>query len=340
MIRLGNVEIENPFLLAPLAGVTDAPMRSLCRARGAALVYTEMVSCKGLYYGDNNTERLLMIREDEKPVAYQIFGREPDMISFAVKDFYSRENALIDINMGCPVPKIVKNGEGSALLKEPDRVYDLVCAAVKASEEAARETAGTGKGAAADVPEPKPVTAKIRAGWDSENINAVEIAKAIEAAGGAAVAVHGRTRDQFYSGKADWDLIRKVKEAVTIPVIGNGDIFSGEDAVRMLKETGCDMVMIARGALGNPWIFEEALALWKGETPPARPTIEERVRVMKEHFTDLMSVKGEYAAVREMRKHASWYTKGLHGSAAMRRRINSIESAGELIREFESLANK
>ncbi|MBQ1352360.1 MAG: tRNA dihydrouridine synthase DusB [Firmicutes bacterium] len=330
MIRLGNVEIENPFLLAPLAGVTDAPMRSLCKARGAALVYTEMVSCKGLYYGDNNTERLLMIREDEKPVAYQIFGREPDMISFAVKDFYNRENALIDINMGCPVPKIVKNGEGSALLKEPDLVYDLVCAAVKASEEAAREN-GSGI---------KPITAKIRAGWDLENINAVEIAKAIEAAGGAAVAVHGRTRDQFYSGKADWELIRKVKEAVSIPVIGNGDIFSGEDAVRMLKETGCDMVMIARGALGNPWIFEEALALWKGEIPPAKPTIEERVRVMKEHFTDLMSVKGEYAAVREMRKHASWYTKGLHGSAAMRRRINSIENPGELIREFEGLVNK
>ena len=344
MIRLGNVEIENPFLLAPLAGVTDAPMRSLCRARGAALVYTEMVSCKGLYYGDNNTERLLMIREDEKPVAYQIFGREPDMISFAVKDFYNRENALIDINMGCPVPKIVKNGEGSALLKEPDLVYDLVCAAVKASEEAAREAAENGKAAAAEgaagVPEPKPITAKIRAGWDLENINAVEIAKAIEAAGGAAVAVHGRTRDQFYSGKSDWELIRKVKEAVSIPVIGNGDIFSGEDAVRMLKETGCDMVMIARGALGNPWIFEEALALWKGEIPPAKPTIEERVRVMKEHFTDLMSVKGEYAAVREMRKHASWYTKGLHSSAAMRRRINSIENAGELIREFESLVNK
>ena len=344
MIRLGNVEIENPFLLAPLAGVTDAPMRSLCRARGAALVYTEMVSCKGLYYGDNNTERLLMIREDEKPVAYQIFGREPDMISFAVKDFYNRENALIDINMGCPVPKIVKNGEGSALLKEPDLVYDLVCAAVKASVEAAREAAENGNAATAEgatgVLEPKPITAKIRAGWDSENINAVEIAKAIEAAGGAAVAVHGRTRDQFYSGKADWDLIRKVKDAVSIPVIGNGDIFSGEDAVRMLKETGCDMVMIARGALGNPWIFEEALALWKGETPPAKPTIEERVRVMKEHFTDLMSVKGEYAAVREMRKHASWYTKGLHGSAAMRRRINSIENADELIREFESLVNK
>ena len=344
MLRLGNVEIENPFLLAPLAGVTDAPMRSLCRARGAALVYTEMVSCKGLYYGDNNTERLLMIREDEKPVAYQIFGREPDMISFAVKDFYSRENALIDINMGCPVSKIVKNGEGSALLKEPDLVYDLVCAAVKASVEAAREAAENGNAATAEgatgVLEPKPITAKIRAGWDSENINAVEIAKAIEAAGGAAVAVHGRTRDQFYSGKADWDLIRKVKDAVSIPVIGNGDIFSGEDAVRMLKETGCDMVMIARGALGNPWIFEEALALWKGETPPAKPTIEERVRVMKEHFTDLMSVKGEYAAVREMRKHASWYTKGLHGSAAMRRRINSIENADELIREFESLVNK
>ena len=344
MIRLVNVEIENPFLLAPLAGVTAAPMRSLCRARGAALGYTELVSCKGLYYGDNNTERLLMIREDEKPVAYQTFGREPDMISFAVKDFYNRENALIDINMGCPVPKIVKNGEGSALLKEPDLVYDLVCAAVKASEEAAREAAENGNAATAEgatgVLEPKPITAKIRAGWDSESINAVEIAKAIEAAGGAAVAVHGRTRDQFYSGKADWDLIGKVKNAVSIPVIGNGDIFSGEDAVRMLKETGCDMVMIARGALGNPWIFEEALALWNGEAPPEKPSMEERVRVMKAHFLDLKAVKGEYAAVREMRKHASWYTKGLRGSAAMRRRINSIENADELLKEFDTLLNR
>ena len=334
MLNIGNVKIENPFLLAPLAGVTDAPVRSLCRARGAALVYTEMVSCKGLYYGDNNTERLLMIRDDEKPVAYQIFGREPDMIAFAVKDFYNRENALIDINMGCPVPKIVKNGEGSALLKDLDLVYDLVAAAVKASEEAAKEKTGN------NGSKIKPITAKIRAGWDAESINAVETAKAIEAAGGAAVAVHGRTRDQFYSGKADWDLIRKVKEAVSIPVIGNGDIFSGADAMRMLSETGCDMVMIARGALGNPWIFEEALALWKGEAPPAKPSIEERVRVMKEHFTDLVSVKGEYAAVREMRKHASWYTKGLRGSAAMRRRFNSIESADALIIEFESLLEK
>ena len=358
MLNIGNVKIENPFLLAPLAGVTDAPVRSLCRARGAALVYTEMVSCKGLYYGDNNTERLLMVRDDEKPVAYQIFGREPDMIAFAVKDFYNRENALIDINMGCPVPKIVKNGEGSALLKDLDLVYDLVAAAVKASEEAAKEKtakagccenteSGTGKDADAGVlagskrvSEIKPITAKIRAGWDAESINAVETAKAIEAAGGAAVAVHGRTRDQFYSGKADWDLIRKVKEAVSIPVIGNGDIFSGADAMRMLSETGCDMVMIARGALGNPWIFEEALALWKGEAPPSKPSIEERVRVMKEHFTDLVSVKGEYAAVREMRKHASWYTKGLRGSAAMRRRFNSIESADALIIEFESLLEK
>ena len=334
-MKIGNVAIENPFLLAPLAGITDAPMRSLCRARGAALVYTEMVSCKGLYYGDNNTERLLMVREDEKPVAFQIFGREPDMIAFAVKDFYNRENALIDINMGCPVPKIVKNGEGSALLKEPDLVYDLVSAAVKASEEAAKEKAAeTDRGTMM-----KPVTAKIRAGWDGSSINAVEIAKAIEAAGGAAVAVHGRTRDQFYSGKADWDLRRKVKEAVSIPVIGNGDVFSGQDAMRMLDETGCDMVMIARGALGNPWIFEEALALWKGESLPAKPSMEERVGVMKAHFTDLMSVKGEYAAVREMRKHASWYTKGLHGSAAMRRRINGIENAEELLKEFDSLLN-
>lgn len=343
MLHIGNVKIDNPFLLAPLAGVTDAPMRKQCKARGAALVYTEMVSCKGLYYGDRKTEQLLSIREEEKPVAFQIFGSEPDMIAFAVKDFYNRDNVITDINMGCPVPKIVRNGEGSALLKDLDLVYDLVAAAVKASKEAAglsecvgqtRHTEGS------DVAHIKPVTAKIRIGWDSGSVNAVETAKAVEAAGADAVAVHGRTREQFYSGKADWGMIRKVKEAVDIPVIGNGDIFSGQDAMDMMEKTGCDMVMIARGALGNPWIFEEALALWEGRDVPPRPSIEERVAVMKDHFKDLAALKGEYAGVREMRKHASWYTKGLRGSAALRRKINSIESAEELLGEFDSLADR
>ena len=219
--------------------------------------------------------------------------------------------------MGCPVPKVVKNGEGSALLKNPQLIYDLVYAVVQAAE--------------------KPVTAKIRIGWDADSINAVETAKAIEAAGASAVAVHGRTREQYYTGQADWNMIRNVKEAVSIPVIGNGDVFSGEDANRMLAETGCDLVMIARGALGNPWIFRDALAIWRGEEVPPAPTLEEKVRMMRIHLDRMLAEKGEYAAVREMRKHAGWYLKGVHGAAAIRRNINTITSAEELKRTIEEI---
>lgn len=318
MIKIGTIQLENPFVLAPLAGITDAPMRSLAKEQGAAFVYSEMISGKGLWYKDKNTERLLKIYPGEKPMAFQLFGSEPEILAHAAKTLRSRENAAIDINMGCPVPKVVKNGEGSALLKNPDLIYELVKATVR--------EAG------------KPVTAKIRIGWDEKTINAVETAKAIEAAGASAVAVHGRTREQYYTGTADWTMIRKVKEAVSIPVIGNGDVFTGEDANRMLRETGCDMVMIARGALGNPWIFRDALALWKGEEKPAPPALEEKVAMMQVHLKRLLAEKGEYAAVREMRKHVGWYLKGVHGSAAVRRRVNTITDVQELQQELENIA--
>ncbi len=309
-LKIGNIELDNPFLLAPLAGITDAPTRRICREMGAALVYSEMVSGKGLYYGDKKTDQLLFLYEEEKPVAYQVFGSEPEIMAFTARALEERGNAILDINMGCPVPKIVKNGEGSARLKRLDLVYDLISIMVSNTS--------------------KPVTAKIRIGFDKSCINAVETAKAIEEAGAAAVAVHGRTREQYYSGKADWTQIAAVKNAVSIPVIGNGDVTDGDSALAMMKETGCDFVMIGRGALGNPWIFREVLAAWKGEPRPNPPNIAEKKQMMLRHFHDMMELKGEYAAVREMRKFAAWYLKGIPGSAALRGKINQIDDAGEL----------
>ena len=316
-LKIGNVKLDNPFFLAPLAGITDAPTRRLCKQMGAALVYSEMVSGKGLYYNDKNSDRLLTIYEEEKPIGFQIFGSEPDVIGWTAKRLDSYNNDILDINMGCPVPKIVKNGEGSALLKNPHLIYDLISAAVSNTS--------------------KPVTAKIRIGWDANSINAVEVAKIIEAAGAAAIAVHGRTREQYYSGKADWSQIASVKKAVSIPVIGNGDVIDGKTAIEMLNETGCDFVMVGRGALGNPWIFKELVAAWKGEPKPEPPTLAEKKRVMLIHLEDMCRLKGEYAAVREMRKHIGWYLKGVPGSAAFRGKINQIGDIHQLKQALEAI---
>ncbi|MDY2670515.1 MAG: tRNA dihydrouridine synthase DusB [Anaerovoracaceae bacterium] len=309
---IAGIAFDNPYFLAPLAGVTDSPYRRICRSFGAGAVYSEMVSAKGMYYNDGETRRLLNTHEDEKPVVYQIFGSEPDMIAYAAEELSGRENCMLDINMGCPVQKIVKNGDGSALLKNPELAADVMRAAVKHSS--------------------KPVTAKIRIGWDRDNINAVEVAERLEDAGAAAIAVHGRTRDQFYSGAADRSVIKQVKEAVSIPVIGNGDIFNVADAESMFEETGCDAVMVARGALGNPWIFK-SLTEGKDYIPP----VPERVEIIKKHFGYLLAEKGEYIAVRCMRKHIGWYIKGIRGAVRIRRRINTLETAEEIYKDLDLL---
>ncbi len=317
-LKIGDLTLDSPFLLAPLAGVTDSAFRRICKKMGAAMVYTEMISGKGLYYKDKNTDKLLKTYPEEMPVAFQVFGSEPEILAHTARELRNRENSILDINMGCPVPKIVKNGEGSALLKNVPLIEKLVSSTVK--------EAG------------KPVTVKIRIGFDDKSVNCVEVAKAVEAAGASAVAVHGRTREQYYSGKADWSKIAEVKKAVKIPVIGNGDIFSGEDALRMLEETGCDMVMIARGAQGNPWIFREALSLWKDGIMPEKPTMIERLSIINKQFNMTVEEKGEYVAVREMRKHIAWYLKGVRGSAHVRgeiNRLNSFEEIDNLLKQLQ-----
>ena len=313
--KIADLQFETPFVLAPLAGITDKAMRSLCAQQGASLVYTEMASGKGLWYGDRKSRQLLDIGEDEGPVAYQLFGSDPEVMAFAVKELRGRDNVLVDLNAGCPVPKIVKNGEGSALLKKLDLLHEVAVAMVKAAE--------------------KPVTAKIRMGFHRGENTAVETAKALESAGLAAIAVHGRTREQYYEGKADWQVIADVKAAVRVPVIGNGDVLTGADAVRMLEETGCDGVMIARGALGNPWIFRDAAALWKGEALPEPPAAMEKLAMLLRHLDMVIADKGERIAVKEIRKHVGWYLKGMHGAAAIKRTVNGIDDAEEMKRTLK-----
>lgn len=316
-LTIGNVTLDNNVILAPMAGVTDLPFRLLCKEQGAGLLCMEMVSAKAIHYKNKNTEALMEIHPEEMPVSLQLFGSEPELMAEIAKQIEERPFAILDINMGCPVPKVVGNGEGSALMKDPKKVYDIVYHVSRAIS--------------------KPVTVKIRKGFDAEHVNAVEIAKAAEAAGAAAVAVHGRTRAQYYSGQADWDIIAKVKDALSIPVIGNGDITSPQKAAQMLEQTGCDGVMIGRGAQGNPWIFKQITSYLETGNFPEAPSPIEVKRVIQRHAQLQLQVKGEYTAVREMRKHMSWYTTGYPNSAKFRQMINSMESMEELMRGLDEI---
>ena len=311
-MKIGNVELKNAIALAPMAGVTDLPFRLLCKEQGCGLMYTEMVSAKALLYKNRNTKPLLETRPEEEPVAVQLFGSDPEIMSEMALQLEEGPYAIIDVNMGCPVPKIVNNGEGSALMKDPKLAEQILTAMVKKLH--------------------KPVTVKFRKGFNDSNINAVEFAKMAESCGVAAVAVHGRTREQYYSGKADWDIIRQVKEAVSIPVWGNGDVFTPEDAKAMKEYTGCDGLMVARGAKGNPWLFKRILHyLETGELLPP-PTAEEVKRMIVRHGTLQTEFRGEEIAMREMRKHVAWYTAGFPHSSALRNDINQVETLEELER--------
>ena len=309
-LKIGNVLLENNLILAPMAGVTDLPFRLLCKEQGAGLICTEMVSAKAIYFKNKNTESLMEIDERERPVSLQLFGSEPDLMAEIARQIEPRNFDILDINMGCPVPKVVNNGEGSALMKNPKLVHEIVSKVSKAIQ--------------------KPVTVKIRKGFTEDSVNAVEIAKILEDAGAAAVAVHGRTREQYYSGQADWEIIRKVKEAVSIPVIGNGDVDSPQKAEALVKETGCDGIMIGRAVQGNPWLFSRILHYQQtGELLP-EPGMEEIKEMILRHAKMQLEYKGNYTGMREMRKHVAWYTTGMPHSASVRRMVNEVESYEQL----------
>ncbi|MED9965260.1 MAG: tRNA dihydrouridine synthase DusB [Blautia sp.] len=308
--KIGNVQMENPFVLAPMAGVTDLPFRTLCKEQGAGLICMEMVSAKAISFHNKNTEALMEIDPSEHPVSLQLFGSEPELMAEVAKSIEERPFDILDINMGCPVPKVVNNGEGSALLKNPDLIVEIVKKVSSAIK--------------------KPLTVKVRIGFENEPVDIVEIAKRVEDAGAAAIAVHGRTRQQYYSGVADWDAIRRVKEAVSIPVIGNGDVDSPQKAEALIKETGCDAVMIGRAVRGNPWIFREMNHYFTTGEIPERPSVEEVREMILRHARAQIEVKGEFTGIREMRKHVAWYTAGMRHSAGLRRESNTIASYEDL----------
>jgi len=309
-LKIGNIALKNNLILAPMAGVTDLPFRLLCKEQGCGLMYTEMVSAKAIFYNNKNTKGLLSVKSEERPVAIQLFGSDPVLMGEIAHQIEEGPYDFIDVNMGCPVPKIVNNGEGSALMKNPQLAGEILSSMVQSVK--------------------KPVTVKIRKGFHEGMANAVELARIAEDSGVAAIAVHGRSREQYYAGKADWEIIRKVKETVRIPVIGNGDIFSARDAKRMLEETGCDGIMVGRGAKGNPWIFSEILYYLETGSELERPTLEERKAMIIKHGELLVQFKGEFTGIREMRKHVAWYTAGCPHSAALRQEINQIETLEEL----------
>ena len=319
MLRIGNVTLPNKWILAPMAGVCDLPFRLLCHEAGAGMTCMEMISAKAIYYRNKATEEMMKIDPEEGLVSLQLFGSDPDIMAKMAAKIEDRPFAVLDINMGCPVPKVVNNHEGSALMKDPALAGKIIRAVSSAIQ--------------------KPVTVKIRKGFDDDSVNAVEIAKIAEDNGAAAVAVHARTRQQYYYGEADWDIIRHVKEAVSVPIIGNGDVDSYESACRMMKETGCDGVMIGRAAQGNPWIFSELVAESEGKKW-TKPSKDEVADMIIRHARMLIECKGEYIGSREMRKHAAWYTKGYAGSSAFRGKLNEAQSLDDLIRLMDDFRGR